>query len=302
MSLKISTGATTRRDVAQRHAPARGADLSRARNASTTAMPTTICPRHRRASRVALALVFVFAAATRALAVVPTLRGLPHLDDASFEHETQASSGQTTGTWLVLFTNGDSPRGARAERALVVAKDGLLEDGVVAASIDAQESPETFDRFRFVVKRTPSVVVLRGGKAYAREVKPDEDGDSARRFATETFGTEGVEYDIPRPLTYIQKMFARITSALAMAIVRLYSKTEKMTHVLKEDYAAARRAFSRDGLKATRTHIEKAISNSSSEYGLLFMIIGCVIIVTAGVLAVITFPPPESGRRKTKTE
>ena len=82
----------------------------------------------------------------------------------------------------------------------------------------------------------------------------------------------------------------------------MYSKTDKMTHVLTADYAAARRAFSREGLKAVRKHVEKSISNSSSEYGLLLMIIGCVVIVTASVLAVVTFPTPESTRRKTKTE
>lgn len=31
----------------------------------------------------------------------------------------------------------------------------------------------------------------------------EEDGDSARRFATETFGTEGVEYDVLVLLMYI---------------------------------------------------------------------------------------------------
>jgi len=267
-----------------------------------TVTTTTFRARRRRASRVALAVVFVLASASRALAVVPTLRGLPRLDDASFERETQASSGQTAGTWLVLFTDGDGPRGARAERALALAKDALLDDGVVAATIDARESPETYDRFRFVVKRTPSWCLLRGGKAYVREVTPEEDGDSARRFATETFGTEGAEHDVPVPLTYIQKKFARITSAIALAMVRLYSKTDKMTHVLTADYAAARRAFSREGLKAARKHVEKAISNSSSEYGLLLMIVGCVIIVTASVLAVVTFPTRESTRGKTKTE
>ena len=140
-----------------------------------TVTTTTFRARRRRASRVALAVVFVLASASRALAVVPTLRGLPRLDDASFERETQASSGQTAGTWLVLFTDGDGPRGARAERALALAKDALLDDGVVAATIDARESPETYDRFRFVVKRTPSWCLLRGGKAYAREVTPEED-------------------------------------------------------------------------------------------------------------------------------
>ena len=163
-SLKISRRSERRGETRHRSALRRAVTTSRARDASMTVTTTTFRARRRRASRVALAVVFVLASASRALAVVPTLRGLPRLDDASFERETQASSGQTAGTWLVLFTDGDGPRGARAERALALAKDALLDDGVVAATIDARESPETYDRFRFVVKRTPSVVPAARGQ------------------------------------------------------------------------------------------------------------------------------------------
>lgn len=46
------------------------------------------------------------------------------LHDDNFEHDTQASSGQTTGTWAVLFTDSSSRRHERA--ALVVSE--LAED------------------------------------------------------------------------------------------------------------------------------------------------------------------------------
>ncbi len=46
------------------------------------------------------------------------------LHDDNFEHDTQAASGQTTGTWAVLFTDSTSRRHERA--ALVVSE--LAED------------------------------------------------------------------------------------------------------------------------------------------------------------------------------
>ena len=143
--------------------------------------------RPRRAIALALVSIVLLASALETRAVVPSVDGLPRLNDETFELETQSSTGQTTGTWVVLFERGESARSARARRALTEAREELLASGAVAASIDAEESPETFDRFRLVVKTTPSVVVLRSGRAYAREVTSEDDvrrGGGGTRHST----------------------------------------------------------------------------------------------------------------------
>ena len=60
--------------------------------------------------------------------------------------------------------------------------------------------------------------------------------------------------------------------------------------------------WSRGGDKAARDILGRAMKTSSSEYGLLFMLIGAGFIVTAGVLAVVTFPTNSLNQAKTKTE
>lgn len=270
--------------------------------------------RYRHVGLVAFALAsWVMMMIPSVCAVVPSRDGLPHLDDASFERETQASSGQTTGTWLVLFTNGESggARGATAsaKRRLADAKDNLLDSGVVAASVDVGESPETMDRFRLVVKRTPSVVLLKAGKAYVRELddKEEEDAFSVEAFATSTYAERGEEFDIPPELTFIQKKFARATSGIAFGIVRLYAKSEKLARVLAEDYAQIAAGWQYSGLKGARRAVSLAVSKNADSYGLLCFIIAGVLIFTAALLAVATFPSGRpsaaAGRaQKSKTE
>lgn len=89
---------------------------------------------------------------------------------------------------------------------------------------------------------------------------------------------------------------------IVLVMVWLYLKMDKMTYVLTADYAAVRRAFSREGFKVVCKYVEKVILNLLLEYGLFLMIVGCVIIVMVSVLVVVTFSTRESTRGKTKTE
>ena len=72
--------------------------------------------RPRRAIALALVSIVLLASALETRAVVPSVDGLPRLNDETFELETQSSTGQTTGTWVVLFERGESARSARARR------------------------------------------------------------------------------------------------------------------------------------------------------------------------------------------
>jgi hypothetical protein len=251
-------------------------------------------------------------------------RGLPHLIDRTFEHETQASSGRTTGHWLVLFTrdgkDNDITRDThtdtntraglsdRARLALSSLRDELLDFGVVAASVDVEESPETADRFRLIVKRTPAIVLLRDGKAYAREVRDADDAETLARFATTTFAEEtqiARETEVPKELTYIQRKFARVTHALAMEIVQVYGKVDSMTRALGKDYARVSAAWREGGWKAAREATARGMTQHSTHYGLFCVIVGAVVISIAGVLAVVTYPSAATRaarHQKTKKE
>lgn len=91
------------------------------------------------------------------------------LTDANFEHDTQATSGGTTGSWLVLFYDKDSsevkslletPRSLERhpkvseeqeeapepEKTKLV--DDLLEEGIVAGIMDISENPKTAERMK----------------------------------------------------------------------------------------------------------------------------------------------------------
>ena len=76
-----------------------------------------------------LALLLVAWASTFALAEIITL------DDASFEHDTQASTGQTTGRWLVLAI-------AKANKELDKELDIAWED----AGRTSRQGPSTLEK------------------------------------------------------------------------------------------------------------------------------------------------------------
>lgn len=78
------------------------------------------------------------------------------LTDENFEHDTQASTGSTTGSWLVLCHQGPNdaelngilqatPDGAEEGTTLV---DALLEKGVVVGRLDVDKNPKVVERFK----------------------------------------------------------------------------------------------------------------------------------------------------------
>lgn len=90
------------------------------------------------------------------------------LTDATFEHETQASTGQTTGHWLIQFFpgtsggNSDSRSNSRSEGGIVIptgpmyAEDEWLESNVVIASVNLAKNPFLQRRFAAHLSTTSS--------------------------------------------------------------------------------------------------------------------------------------------------
>ena len=85
-------------------------------------------------------------------------QGVEKLTDANFEHDTQATTGSTTGNWLVLFHDANNkqqamdvltrPVSAGEEEATstTTLADQLMEAGVVVGAMDVTANPETVDR------------------------------------------------------------------------------------------------------------------------------------------------------------
>jgi hypothetical protein len=81
------------------------------------------------------------------------------LTDATFEHETQASTGQTTGSWLVVFYDQDLMVASPA-----VPAEYWSEHHIVLGAVEAADAPETIDRFK--IDQLPAILYLHEKKVY----------------------------------------------------------------------------------------------------------------------------------------
>lgn len=99
------------------------------------------------------------------------------LTDASFEHVTQASTGQTTGTWAIRFCGyGDGLTAALCEgpsnEVWESMRDDMLEENIFLATVDVGKNEGLARRFqRYIAEAEgPLVVLLRRGGMYIRRL------------------------------------------------------------------------------------------------------------------------------------
>lgn len=83
------------------------------------------------------------------------------LTDAIFEHETQASTGQTTGSWLVAFYDQDL-----MVTGPTISPDVWSEHHIVLGSMQAKDAPDILARFEIEQDQLPVVVFLHEKKQY----------------------------------------------------------------------------------------------------------------------------------------
>ncbi|GFS03411.1 thioredoxin domain-containing protein [Elysia marginata] len=98
-----------------------------------------------------------------------------NLGDDSFEHLTQASTGATTGDWLVAFTE---PR-CRQVTPMLDTVGVRFKGKVNIAEVNMSDSPGLVQRFQ--VKECPHLIYFRKGKMY-RYGLPTMDTASIRSF------------------------------------------------------------------------------------------------------------------------
>eukprot|EP00549_Striatella_unipunctata_P016089 CAMPEP_0118695518 /NCGR_PEP_ID=MMETSP0800-20121206/13241_1 /TAXON_ID=210618 ORGANISM="Striatella unipunctata, Strain CCMP2910" /NCGR_SAMPLE_ID=MMETSP0800 /ASSEMBLY_ACC=CAM_ASM_000638 /LENGTH=203 /DNA_ID=CAMNT_0006594339 /DNA_START=63 /DNA_END=674 /DNA_ORIENTATION=- len=125
------------------------------------------------------------------------------LTDATFEHQTQASSGGTTGSWFVLFSAKGCKHCAIMEDGfkLLAEEEELAEKGIVIAKVDTPSNRKT--SVRFEIKGTPTLIYLHRGKLHRYRGKRTK--DAMKEFLVGHSGEGGKP--IPVPPTFIMELF-----------------------------------------------------------------------------------------------
>eukprot|EP00931_Biecheleriopsis_adriatica_P047788 TRINITY_DN27575_c0_g2_i1.p1 TRINITY_DN27575_c0_g2~~TRINITY_DN27575_c0_g2_i1.p1 ORF type:complete len:161 (+),score=35.05 TRINITY_DN27575_c0_g2_i1:92-574(+) len=106
-----------------------------------------------------------FRAAIALCFLLQGLLALPKkLTDETFEHLTQASTGMTTGSWVVLFRAKTCETCDAFEEVLENAEEELRESYVLPAVVHQEDSPGLWKRFR--IGEVPTVLLLAKHKLY----------------------------------------------------------------------------------------------------------------------------------------
>jgi hypothetical protein len=187
-----------------------------------------------RASHTLILAACVALAATAAAAGPPS-RGVTALGDTSFEHTTQAATGQTTGRWLVALWPGGIP----PSLAGTLARAARGAPNTFAAAVDTTADPKTAARFG----TGPSVFVLADRAMYRyRGLVVDGAGDDAvseAALAAFTADPTGVPGEPVPPESASIDVLAAVKSAWAGVV----EKAEEAGVDVESLAAAAHRAL-----------------------------------------------------------
>jgi len=129
------------------------------------------------------------------------------LTDETFEHETQASTGMTTGSWLIWFHTSRDKTPIAGD---VPAPEVWTDNHIVLATLDGKANPNTRARFQLKYGNTklPCFVFLHKGKYYKLQSPPKGyffNWEGVTKFVTETY-TKAEGLDIPPPRTFMDEI------------------------------------------------------------------------------------------------
>ncbi|XP_033329597.1 protein disulfide-isomerase A4 [Megalopta genalis] len=137
----------------------------------------------------------------------PTVK---QLTDDTFEHLTQASSGATTGDWLVMFYSTDCLESARLS-GIWETVGAKLKHKVNVARIDKSTTGAATAR-RFKVYDTPTFIFFRHGKMYRYEI-PKHETNAFVSFAKDWYKNLRAE-PVPVPQSPFDDFVQMIANAL----------------------------------------------------------------------------------------
>ena len=123
------------------------------------------------------------------------------LNDKNFEHDTQATTGSTTGDWFLLFC--DSAVCGQQELDTWDELYGRLRGKATVAYIDVDNSPET--KARFQVGNLPQATFIKQGNFYNFKTQGVLDVSALELFVTDT-QYDAVPYLFPEDFGAIPKV------------------------------------------------------------------------------------------------
>jgi protein disulfide-isomerase-like protein len=219
------------------------------------------------------------------------------LTDDTFEHQTQASSGQTTGAWFVKFYapwcgHCRAMAGTWAELAAE-----LQDTGVIIADVDATANPITTDRFNGLVKGFPTLLLFRDRAVF--KYKGARDLESLKTFAKETF-VEARRNDVPGPPSAFARHFSLYTRALAMFIIDAHGVFESAGKTATRDAAELASGWKKAGFSGLVTSAKNAARASPRTYGAVIILLSIVVVCFAILMALITAPSRPAVKRAKK--
>merc|ERR1719330_2063910 len=98
---------------------------------------------------------------------------LMRLNDENFEHETQAATGSTTGSWFVHFCAKHIKRCKAGRAALLKIDEELREEYIIPAYGMKEDSRWLWKRFE--IEEVPITILFHKGWFYRYEGKDDPD-------------------------------------------------------------------------------------------------------------------------------
>jgi thiol-disulfide isomerase/thioredoxin len=145
------------------------------------------------------------------------------LTDDTFEHQTQASTGSTTGSWLILFHVPNCSSCDRLKPTLDELGDDeeLYENGIVLGSVDCSTNPNVC--LRFSTTKLPVLMYLHKKRLYRYPLKKEHDEFDNLLILPDTkklksfvmkVGDDGEEGEtIPDPPSAMDVLMKQITKA-----------------------------------------------------------------------------------------
>jgi thiol-disulfide isomerase/thioredoxin len=141
-----------------------------------------------------------FAVLSCLLAILGTVRSeVAFLNDDSFEHQTQASTGATTGSWLIMMGTATGCSACATLKPMfeeLGQDEELYDNSIVLGNVDVNESPST--AMRFGIQTIPSLLYLHKKKLYRFPVDVERSVESMKEFVLQHYEKSPAE-DIPPP-------------------------------------------------------------------------------------------------------
>ena len=216
------------------------------------------------------------------------------LTDATFEHHTQAATGQTSGVWLVRFKSETCGHCAKMDPEWTRLAEEM-DNAVIVADIDGPNNPITTDRFN--VRGFPTVLLFRDRKMF--KYGGERTVDAFAEFATATYADDpNWARDVPPELTPIQRIFSETTKSLALLIIDSYDAAERWMATARKDFAGVATGFRKGGVSGAWERSVAAFERSPRMWGGTMIALGVIGVSFAMALALITAP----AKKKSKEE